>query len=64
LTINLLPLSSGDNLENSHEASDLGSGDERNEEQSDEELREEIEEDVDECDLDPDDPWCASLMDE
>ena len=35
------------------------------EEQSEEEeLRDEIEDDVDECDLNPDDPWCASLRGE
>ena len=56
------PLSSPDNLE-SNEASDPGIVDETNEvEQSeDDELREEIEEDVDECDLDPDDPFCVAL---
>jgi hypothetical protein len=60
-TVSRQPLSSGDNLE-SNEASDPGFVEETNEEQSEEEeLREEIEDDVDECDLNPDDPWCASL---
>ena len=56
------PLASGDNLEGSNEAGGSDFGDGTSQEQSrEEELREEIEEDVDECDLDPDDPWCASL---
>jgi hypothetical protein len=59
------PLSSGDNLRDSNQANGPGFEDETNEEQSEEEeLREEIEEDVDECNLDPDDPWCASLRGE
>ena len=59
------PVSSGDNLRDSNQANGPGFEDETNEEQSEEEeLREEIEEDVDECNLDPDDPWCASLRGE
>ena len=56
-------LLSGGNLEGSNEASDTGFGGGASETLSEEEQerQEEIEADVDEWDLDPDDPWCASL---
>jgi hypothetical protein len=63
-----IQLSSAGNLE-SNEASDPSFVDETNEVQSEEvqseeELREETEVDVDECDLNPNDPWSASLRGE
>lgn len=60
------PLSSYDNLEGINEESDPGFGGGASETPSEEEQerQEEIVEDVDECDLDPDDPWCASLREE